>query len=107
MYYGGLKIKRNWLGKPKYYAKFEINDEIEWIKISKNELLNLLIDYGNPYKTVKFVIGNNTDYHKIKGHIIVNDKVTFIMGEGIYGFSLNMTIYKEIELKLLATANQY
>lgn len=106
MYYGGIKIKRNWLGKPKYYAKFKINNEIQWIKISKYELLNLFIDYGNRYETVKFVIGNNTDYYKIKGRIMADDKATFIMGEGKYGYSPDMTIYKEIELKLLVTVNQ-
>lgn len=108
MYYGNLKMKKNWFGTPKWYAKFKINGELKWIKVSKNEICKLLIDYGSRYRTEYFLISGTYQYqHKNKGKVSVDDDIVFVMGESKYTTLIDNSLYDEYELKLLVHPNNY
>lgn len=108
MFYGGLKMKKNWLGTPKWYAKFKINDEIKWNKVSKKEVHKLLNEYGTRYRTEYFRISGTYKYqHKIKGKVSVDDDILFVMGESKFTTPICNSLYDEYELKLLVHPNNH
>lgn len=102
MYYGSLKMKKNWFGTPKWYAKFKINNEIRWLKVSKAEICKLLNDYGSRYRAEYFIISGTYYQHKNKGKVSADGDILFVLGESEYTWSIDNSLYDEYEIKLLA-----
>jgi len=101
MYYGGLKMQKNWLGKPKWYAKFKIDDGLKWIKVSNREIENLLEQYGNHYQMIYSIPTLDHKNFRFKFTVVVDENVDLMIPFDTYDVQFYYTMFKMFELKLV------
>ena len=106
MYYGGLKMKRNWFGTPKWYAKFKINNEIRWMKVSNREIKNLLKQYGNRYQMIYSASTFDHENFRFKFTVVVDEKVDLMIPCDTCDVQFYYTMFKMFELKLLVNSKK-
>lgn len=103
MFYGGIKFNKNWFGRRRWYARFKIDDEIKWIKVSNKEIDKLLPQNSNRFMASNMKCGAMSYTYPLKVNVNVDGgNININAVDARLECNLPLSLYSSMELKLIA-----